>query len=193
MNGGKTVEGIDGMMYITNGLIGEDWEDYMNSLMYHYEDEVVFAAFDLRGQWVIDSNDPTSLEMEKHVAGLLNLNHKYYSTKSEPKTILTENQKSAIKEIYDVTQQLLSVKSVAHVVVYRGFSWSERPEWVKEGLEERQIIRINEQRTLSSWSFSKEIAKGFVLTNNFGFVVKVLMPIEFCYNRYYDGIRFCLH
>ncbi|TDL77396.1 hypothetical protein E2R56_04270 [Rhodococcus qingshengii] len=181
MNGGKTVEGIEGMLYITNDRIGDEFEDYMSMAMYEYSDEVVFTALELRGLWVSDSNNPTSLAMEKYIAELLNLNYKHYSTSSGPMEILTEIEKKAIEAIYRVTQKLLSAKEVSHVVVYRGFCWSERPEWVKEGQKEGQTIRIDEQRTLSSWSFSQEIAKGFVHNSNFGFVVKALMPVERIY------------
>ncbi|MFY0543365.1 hypothetical protein [Brevibacillus sp. H7] len=144
------------MLYITNGLDGEQFEDYMNCAMYEYSDEVVYAALDLRGEWVSDSNNPTSLAMEKEVAELLKLPHRHYSSTTGPMADLTEDQKKAIVAIYDVTQRLLHGKGISHVVVYRGFGWSERPEWVNEGLEEGQIIRIDEQRTLSSWSFSQK-------------------------------------
>ncbi|MCC3358198.1 hypothetical protein [Bacillus sp. REN16] len=178
MNGGKTVEGRTGMEYITNGLSGEQLEDHMNSMMYEYEDEVVYAAFDLRADWVTDSNNPNSLAMEKYVAEFLELDYVHYNSKINSMAILTKEQKEAIIAIYDVTQRLLSAKKVHHVIVYRGFSWSERPEWVNERLEEGQNIQIDEQRILSSWSFSDEIAKGFVSRNNFGFVVRAMMPIE---------------
>ncbi|WP_409368816.1 hypothetical protein [Lysinibacillus sp. 38-6] len=49
---------------------------------------------------------------------------------------------------------------------------------MKKGLQEGETIRIDEQRTLSSWSFSQGIAEGFVRDKNFGFVVKALMPID---------------
>jgi hypothetical protein len=47
---------------------------------------------------------------------------------------LTEEQKQAVIEIYVVTQRHLRAKKVSHIVLYRGFSWRERSEWVIEGL-----------------------------------------------------------
>lgn len=174
----KIAEGINGMTYITNGLTGDELEDYLSSLMYEYEDEVVLAALELRGEWVTDSNTPSSLAMEKYVAELLDLSHTHYNTTIRPTKELTKIEKQAIAAIYDITQRLLSVKKVSHVVVYRGLGWSERPDWVKDGLEVGQFIRFEEQRTLSSWSFSQEFAKGFVHNENFGFVLRAHMPID---------------
>ncbi|MFJ7667262.1 hypothetical protein ACIQXI_09145 [Lysinibacillus sp. NPDC097195] len=178
MNGGLTLDGIKGLLYITNDNVGEYFEDYMCSLMYEESDEVVYAALELRAEWVSDSNSSISLSMEKYLAEWLNLNYKHYSNLPIPKTILTVNQKRAVEAIYKVTQKLLSSKKIQDVYLYRGFSWSHRPSWVKKGLQEGDTITIDEQRTLSSWSFSRGIAEGFVRDNNFGFVVKALMPIE---------------
>lgn len=178
MNMDRTVEGIQGMLYITNELIGEDFEDYMSSLMYGEPDDIVYAALDLRGQWVIDSNSPPSLAMGKYVAELQNLKYKHYGTLLYPTGILTDNQKKAIEAIYNVTQRHLFKKEVSHICLYRGFGWSERPKRLKEKLKVREFIQITEQRTLSSWSFSQEIAKGLVNNQNFGFVVKALMPVN---------------
>jgi hypothetical protein len=179
LNEGKTVEGIEGMEYITSGLSGDQLEDHMNSMMYEYEDQVVYAALELRAEWVTDSNNSTSLAMEKYVAEFMELEYAHYNnSENNHMVILTKEQKEAIIAIYDVTQRLLSGKNITHVVVYRGFSWSDRPDWVNERLGEGENIQIDEQRTLSSWSFSREVAVGFVSHNNFGFVVKASMPIE---------------
>ncbi|MGD6855581.1 hypothetical protein ACQCVO_10945 [Bacillus infantis] len=166
------------MTYITNRLKGNELEDYLSSLMYEYDDEVVYATFDLRGEWVTDSNTPTSLAIEKYVAELLVLPHTHYNRTTRPIKELTKIEKKAIVAIYDITQQLLSTKKVSHVVVYRGLSWSKRPDWVKDGLEVGQLIRFEEQRILSSWSFSQEIAQGFVHDKSFGFVLRAHMPID---------------
>lgn len=96
MEGGKWVEGIAGMLYITNGLIGDQFEDYMSYAMYEYRDEVVYAALDLRGEWVADSNNPISLAMEKRVAELLKLQYKHYSPISKSIAVLTDDQKEAV-------------------------------------------------------------------------------------------------
>src|SRR3989304_9279892 len=87
-------------------------------------------------------------------------------------------KRKLLQRIYDVTQRLLHGKKVSYVVVYRGLSWVDRPRWLNDNLEEGQMILIEEQRTISSWSFSKEIAEKFINYNKFGFVVKAVIPAE---------------
>ncbi|WP_409368815.1 hypothetical protein [Lysinibacillus sp. 38-6] len=118
MNGGLTLDGIKGLLYITNENMGEYFEDYMCSLMYEESDEVVYAALELRAEWVRDSNSSTSLSMEKYLAQWLNLHYKHYSNLPKPKTILTGNQKRAVEAIYKVTQKLLLSKKIQDVYLY---------------------------------------------------------------------------
>lgn len=177
MGEGRTVEGFEGLHYITNGD-GEAFEDLMNAMMYEYSDEVVYAALDLRGQWIMDSNNSYSLAMEKEVAKLLNVEHRHYSSELNMNIEnLNSSEKSAVHAIYDVTQRLLHAKKIEYIIVYRGFSWSERPDWVNKELKVGDTIQIIEQRTLSSWSILESVAKGFA-NKNYGFVVRAVMPVD---------------
>ncbi len=175
---GKAVEGLNVMLSITNGLVADHFEDYMNSKMYMYPDEVVLAAMDLRGEWACNSNSQISLAMEKYAAEILGVVHRHYNNVCTTTIELSEVQKEAVKAIHEVTQEHLLKKELPHVTVYRGLGWDERPSWVNKDLKLGDFIGIEEDRTLSSWSFSKAIAQGFINQSDFGFVVKAKMPVK---------------
>lgn len=165
------IEGIEGIEYLTNGLYGIDFEDYLTQRMYQFSDEVVDQTITLRTEWVIDANSPKSKAMEKQVAEILQIPHRHYEEEGTPLPILDQTEVEAVQAIYDVTQNLLRVKRVRSLGLYRGFGWNDRPLWwgdVRVGM----LLPIDDHRTLSSWTFSKEVAESFVRPRRYNMVVK---------------------
>lgn len=70
------IEGIEGIEHLTNGLYGDEFEDYLIQQMYLFSDEVVEHTITLRTEWAIDANSPKSLAMEKQVAEMLEIPHR---------------------------------------------------------------------------------------------------------------------
>lgn len=173
------VEGTEEFLRITNGLRSEDLEDFLTKMMYEYPDEVVYAALDLRGEWEADSNTPVCLALEKYVAELLQVEYKHYHLPRYAITELTKIQQQAVIAIYDVTQRLLIAKQVTHLVLYRGMGWSlsECPEWLDDATVQGQLIQF-ETRTLSSWTFSQDIAVNYAKKHEIGYVFKAVVPVD---------------
>ncbi|MCL6663502.1 hypothetical protein [Paenibacillus amylolyticus] len=167
----QTIEGIEGIEYLTNGLYGEYFEEFLTQRMYHFSDEVVDKTVTLRTEWAIDANSPKSLAMEKQVAELLQIPHRHYDKQIVHIPVLDQTEIESVNAIYEVTQNLLRAKKVDSLVVYRGFGWNERPEWWGD-VHAGMLLPINDYRTLSSWSFSKTVAESFVSQRRYGIVVK---------------------
>ncbi|MFI2859144.1 hypothetical protein ACH6EH_18770 [Paenibacillus sp. JSM ZJ436] len=115
------IEGIEGIEHLTNGLYGDEFEDYLIQQMYLSSDEVVEHTITLRTEWAIDANSPKSLAMEKQVAEMLEIPHRHYDTEFIHTCVLDNNEVEAVKAIYEVTQKILRLKKVHALMLYRGF------------------------------------------------------------------------
>jgi hypothetical protein len=87
-------------------------------------------------------------------------------------------QKQAVNAIFDVTQRILNLRGISHLVVYRGLCWNERPDWMDEHLEAGYRLKLEDTRTLSSWSFDRNIADNFADNKHYGVVIKAEMSIK---------------
>jgi hypothetical protein len=173
------IEGTAGLEFITNGLRGDAFEDYVDIMMLEVPNAVAYAAMELRAEWAADSNSPISYALEAFVAEMFVLEPKHYHHIPYELPGLSNTHKEAAREIYRVTQALLTSKNVESVILYRGIGWNqeEQPHWVRDDIELGDPI-VLPARTLSSWSFDPEIARSFVSRYDNGYVLKSIVRPE---------------
>ncbi|MDO3408267.1 hypothetical protein QWJ34_00650 [Saccharibacillus sp. CPCC 101409] len=162
------------MLYLTDNQYGADFELFLTEkISEDIAEKVVDATVDLRAKWIIDANSPKSMAMEKAVSKMLDIPYYHYDAKIQEISELNQNEIAAVKVIYDVTQKLLCEKNVDSLIVYRGLSWEQRPDWW-EHVEVGGVSPIIKHRTLSSWTLHKKRADIFVdySENNYGIVLK---------------------
>jgi len=177
VDGGRTVEGLEGLRIITNGVTGLEFEDLQSYMMLQeHRDDVIESAMELRAEWAIDSGSPLSLAMDKQVAEVLNLPQRGYGDLLL--VDLSEVQKESVAAIYDVTQRIFLRREITDVVVYRGLCWQEHPDWMGKQLKVGQRVQFECTRTLSSWSLEREVAEKFAAEKNYGVVLKAAVPTK---------------
>lgn len=166
------IEGIEGFEFISNGLRDYEFEEYISAQMYEYDEDVVLSATELKSAWITDANSVMSRKMEKYIAEFLHIPYRQYNFTNDNLSDLNNIEKEAVQAIYFTTQKLLESKLIKFLYVYRGYSWSQKPQELANLESVGQNIQLNEARTLSSWSFDKNIALSFANEKNYGIVVR---------------------
>lgn len=173
----SVIEGISGIEFLTNGKYGDEFEETINGYMYRFSDEVVDQTFTLRDAWVTDANSGKSRAIEKQVAALLGFTHHHYDEDSGPIIVFNEIELEAVGAIYYATQMLLSAKKVELLKLYRGLGWKEKPLWWDQ-VHEGMLLETDDNRTLSSWSFSYQVAESFVRPREYSVIVRGIFPVD---------------
>lgn len=178
---GKVIEGTEGMLILTNGKRGDEFEDYMSQRMLFagYTDEEILAAIELRYEWAADANTPISRALEKFVSEMKGITYTHYRPVEYELPKLTPVQETGAKAIYEVTQTLLRAKKVSNLILYRGMGWNnnEEPGWPVENLDLGDIFILS-GRILSSWSFDRNIAKSYLERYDNGYILRSIVPAE---------------